>query len=304
MTAIDDFRRAQTRILHRYGVDAESLFPRVAVVNGRAHVLRAGHGPAVVLVPGFADPAAMWTPLLAQLAGFTVYAVDRPCFGLTDSAEHDTATIRRLAADFLSQVLDALGLARPLVIGNSIGSLWATWLALDRPDRVAAMVHIGCPALWLGTSAPLPMRLLSVPSIGRRVMASPPSPSQVEAFGRLMAGEDLSLLPELRDLLVAAGRLPGAQRATVQVLHALVRLRGARPEVTVGPEQLQAIRQPVLLVWGSRDKFGGPDVGREAARVIPDASLRVVACGGHVPWVGHPAEVAGAAVPFLRDHAV
>lgn len=305
MTAVDEFKAAQYRLLQRYGVDATSQFIEIAAVEGRAHVLRAGTGPAVVMVPGFADPAAMWMPLMAELDGFTLYAVDRPCFGLSGSAEHSTATFRELAINFLEQVLDELEIEKPLFVGNSIGSLWCTWLALDRSDRVAAMVHAGCPAFWLGTSAPLPLRLLSVPLVGRLIMTlSPPSPRQIEAFGREMAGEDLSQLPELRDLLVAAQRLPDAKRSILSLLRAVVRLRGARPEVALTAEQLGQIRQPVQLIWGARDAFGGPRVGEEAARIVPHASLHIVPEAGHVPWVGHPREVASAAGPFLRKHAV
>lgn len=304
MTAVDEFEAAQSRLLKRYGIDAEPQFIEVPAVRGRVHVLRSGTGPPVVMVPGFADPAAMWAPLMAGLEGFTLYAVDRPCFGLTGSAEHTSATFRRLGVDFLEQVIDALGIGRPLFVGNSIGSAWSTWLALDRPDRVAALVHVGCPGFWLSTSAPLPLRLLSVPPLGRFIVAlSPPSPRQVETFGRKIGGEDLSQFPELRNLLVAAQKLPGAQDATLGLLHAVVRLRGARQEVRLSREQLGQIRHPVLLIWGSRDAFGGPSVAEEAARLIPDGEICIVPGAGHIPWVGHPGEVAAAAVPFLRRHA-
>lgn len=300
----EEFEAAQARLLRRSGVAADSRFLDVEAVEGGAHVLVSGSGPPVLMVPGFADPTAMWAPLMAQLPGFQLHAVDRPCFGLSGGAPQRTETFRRLAVDFLSQTLDALGLERVLAVGNSIGSLWTTWLALERPDRVAALVHVGCPAFVLGTSAPLPMRLLSVPPLGRLITAlSPPSPGQVEAFGRAIAGEDLSRSPELRDLLVASQRLPGAREAMLELLHAVVRLRGARPPVRLTARDLTEVRQPVLLVWGARDAFGSPEVGAEMARTLPDARLRVVSEGGHVPWVGHPEEVSGAALAFLRDHA-
>jgi 2-hydroxy-6-oxonona-2,4-dienedioate hydrolase len=305
VTAVGEFMAAQKSLLLHCGVQAESQFIEIPAVNGRVHLLRTGTGPPVVMVPGFADPAAMWAPLMAELDGFTLYAVDRPCFGLTGRADHDTSTFRTLAVDFLEQVLDALDIEQPLFIGNSIGSTWSTWLALDRPDRVMAMVHVGCPAFWLDTSAPLPLRLLSVPPLGRLIMAlSPPSPRQMEAFGKKLAGEDMSQFPELRDLLVAAQKLPGARSSILALLHAVVRLRGPRSEIALPEEQLARIRHPVLLIWGSRDAFGKPGVGEEAARIIPQGEFRLVEGAGHVPWVGQPREVGALASPFLRRHAV
>lgn len=305
MSAVEAFKSAQARLLQRYGVDAESRYIKVPAVTGHAHVLRAGAGPPVVMVPGFGDPAAMWAPLMAGLDGFSLYAVDRPCFGLTGSAEHRAVTFRKLAVDFLEQVLDALKLDRPLFVASSIGSLWALSLALERPDRVTAMVHVGCPAFIMGTSAPMPLRVVSLPLVGRVLMAlSAPSSRQVEAFARQVAREDLSELPELVDLLVAAQRMPGAQASVWRLLRAVLRLRGARPEVALPAGQLARIRQPVLLLWGSEDRFGGPGVAEEAARIIPRAELRVLDGAGHVPWLGQPAEVAAAARDFLHDHAV
>ena len=303
MTAIKDFRKVQTRLLKHHGVEAESRFFEVPSVSDRVHALVCGDGPPVVMVPGFADPAAIWAPLISKLDGFTRYAVDRPCFGLTGCAEHKTATFRKLAVDFLEQVLDALELERPLFIGNSIGSLWCIWLALDRPDRVSAMVHIGCPAFILGTSAPLPMRLLSIRPIGRLLMKlSPPSPRQVENFAK-MVGEDLSDVPELRDLLVAAQNIPGIQPAILNLLRAVVRLRGARPALAITENQLSQIRQPVQLIWGEKDAFGGPDIGETAARIIPEAEFHVIPGGGHIPWITNPVEAAAIATPFLRNQA-
>jgi pimeloyl-ACP methyl ester carboxylesterase len=283
MAATDDFKRAQARLFERVGVSAESRFLDVPAVLGRAHVLVSGSGPPVVMVPGFGDPAAIWAPLMGKLGGFTLYAVDRPSFGLTGPARRTTGTVRSLAVEFLVQMLDSLRLERPAFVANSIGSLWSIWLAIDRPAHVSAMAHIGCPAFILGTSAPLPMRLLSIRPIGRLIMRIfPPSPQQVDAFAS-MAGADLSGLPELRDLFVAMQRLPGVPAAMRELLHSVVTLRGARREVQLTAAQLAQITQPVQFVWGERDPFGAPEVGKRAASIVPDAEFHLIPDAGHIP---------------------
>lgn len=302
--AIAEFRTAQARLCDHERLEADSTFHDIAAITGPAHVLRAGTGPPVVLVPGFADPAALWVPLMTRLDRFTTLAVDRPCFGLSGSARHRPGAIRRLAVDFLTQVLDALDIDRAVLIGNSIGSLWTNWLAIDRPDRVGALLHIGCPAFILGTSAPLPLRLPSIRPIGRlltRLM--PPTARNIENFAKVMAGEDFRTMPEVRDMLVAAQRLPGAQEATIDLLHAIVRLRGPRPGMALFEDDLARIGHPVGLIWGDRDAFGGPDVAARTVAAYPAAELHIVTDGGHVPWLGHPDTVAGIATPFLARHA-
>lgn len=299
------FIAAQEKLFQRLGLKAESRFIEVPSISGRVHVLVSGEGPAVILVPGFGDPAALWAPLMAKLGGFTLYALDRPAFGLTGPSHQPvtTATIRSSAVEFLEQVLNALGLERPLVIGNSIGSLWSTWFALDRPDRVRAMAHVGCPALFPGTFAPVPMRLLSAPFLGRLLMAlTPPSRKQVRQFAK-MAGEDLSEFPEMVDLLVELQKLPGVPAALRALLRAIIRPTGPRAEVALTGEQLARISQPVQISWGERDPFGTLEAGKQATAKIPNAEFHVISGGGHVPWITRADQVAEVVRPFLRAHS-
>ena len=163
----NEFRAAQDRVLERYGVDADSRFVDVAVLSGRAHVLVSGQGPPVVMLNGVGTPAAMWAPLMSQLKGFTLYAVDLPGFGLTDTTSKLADDYRSTAVRFLEEVLEGLGLTGAQFVGNSLGSLWTLWLALDSPNLIVSMSHVGCPAIVLDTSAPLPMRLMSAPTLAR-----------------------------------------------------------------------------------------------------------------------------------------
>jgi pimeloyl-ACP methyl ester carboxylesterase len=240
---------------------------------------------------------------MARLGGFRLHAVDRPAFGLTPAVKHRTETLRRLAVDFLEQVLDGLGLESALFLANSIGSLWTFWLALDRPGRVAGMTHVGCPALLLGTSAPFFLRLLSVRPVGKLMTTlSPPSPKGVDQFAS-MIGEDLSGLDELRDLLVATQKLPDARHAMLDLVHSVVRLTGAQGELVLWPRDLAEVSQPTQFIWGPDDGFGSPDVGRRAARIMRDAEFHLLDEGGHIPWGAHSEEVAELARPFLRKCA-
>lgn len=155
----------------------------------------------------------------------------------------------------------------------------------------------------MGTSAPFPLRLGSIPPVGRLLRRlDPPSLKQVDRF-IAMAGEDFSHLPELRELFLAHGQLPDVGPALSQLMHALVQLRGPRPHVELTAAQLTRVTQPVQLIWGGHDPVGPPSVGERAAEIIPNAEFHVVS-GGHAPWVDQPAQVASLAAPFLRDHTV
>lgn len=292
------FIDSQAAVLNRYSIEAERLFVDTAVIKGRAHVLVKGQGPPIVLANGIGTPAAMWAPLMAQLDGFTLYAVDLPGYGLTDTTPNLTDDFRSTAVRFLDEVLDGLGLDRPAVVANSLGSLWATWFALDRPTRVAALVHVGCPAIVLDTSAPLPMRLLSVRPLGRLLMkVQPPSPRQVEQLSKMV--KEYPLPPEIADLVLSTEQQPSFETTFLATLHKLVRLRGARPEMALTADQLALVEQPSLLILGADDPMGAAPVGARIVDALPDAELHIVD-GGHAPWLHHADQIGPLVSTFLH----
>ncbi len=250
------------------------------------------------MLNGIGTPAAMWAPLMAHLDGYTLFAVDLPAYGLTDTTAALTDDLRSNAVGFLDDVLDGLGLDRPAFVANSLGSLWAMWFAIDRPARVSALVHVGCPAIVLDTSAPLPMRLLSTRLLGPLMMKlQPPSPRQVKQLSKLV--NEYPLPPEIADLLLATEQLPAFEATFLATLHSLLRLRGARPHMALTSHQLAQVNQPTLLIFAANDPMGAAPVGEQLAEALPDAELHIVD-GGHAPWVHHADQIAPLITAFLR----
>jgi pimeloyl-ACP methyl ester carboxylesterase len=293
------FSDAQARVLDRFGIVAGRRQVVVPVLGGRqAHVLVTGDGPPVVLLSGIGVPAAMFAPLMARIDGFTQYAVDLPGYGLTDTTPGFADDLRANAVRFLCEVFDALDLVRPVVIANSLGSLLSSWLAIDRPDRVAALAHIGCPAIVLDTSAPLPMRLLSTRPLGRLLLrVQPPSERQVAQLAKMV--HEHPLPSEIASLVLATERLPHFQDTFLATLHRLLRLRGQRPDVSLTAENLASIGTPTLLVFAKDDPMGGGRVGQRVAATMPDAELHIVE-GGHAPWLHHADQIAPLIEAFLH----
>ncbi len=295
------FLRAQQRVLDRYRVDAESRFVETPVLDGDAHVLVAGEGPPLMMVIGGGMVAGLWAPLMAHLRGFKLYAVDPPGHGLTATAEYRAETIRAMSVRFLTEVLDGLGLSSVPFVSQSMGGLWTTWLALDRAERVSAISYVACPAMLLGTSAPLALRISAIRPLRTLLNAlDPPSPGQVRRMIR-RAGEDLTGMPELRDLFLAFERLPATPSTLLDLHRAVLRLRGPRPEIELTADQLAEIEQPIQMIWGDHDPFGPPSVGEKVARIVPGARLHVVP-GGHGPWFTQSEAMGPPIEEFMRLH--
>lgn len=292
-----DFSTAQAAVLDRYCITAEQRWVAVPVVDGQAHILVTGEGPPVVMLNGIGVPAAMLAPLMARLHGVRQYAVDLPGYGLTDTTPNFAEDLRTNAVRFLTEVLNGLGLDRPVVVANSLGSLWASWLAIDQPDRVAALTHLGCPAIVFDTSAPLPMRLLSARPLGRVMMKlQPPSERQVEQLAKMV--HEHPLPTEIAQLILATERLHHFENTFLAMLNRLVRLRGSRPELALTADQLARIQAPTLLVFANDDPMGAAPIGHRMADAMVNAELHIVE-GGHAPWLRHTEQIAPLVTGFL-----
>lgn len=297
-SAVSAFLDAQQRVLDHYRVTAQRRYVELPATGSQAQVLVAGQGPPLLMVIGGGVPAAFWAPLMAKLSDRTLYAIELPGFGLTDPTTYHPDTIRRTAVDYLAGILDVLGLGATQFVTQSMGSQWVAWLAADQPGRVTAQVMIACPAFFLDTSAVLPFRLASVPGLGPLLMSlQRPSAKNAERVMRIV-GEDPAGLGELRDVLLAAQRLPTYVPNLLALMRAVMRWTRPRPEIVTTPDQLRRIGHPVRVIWGERDRFGRPADGRRIAALIPDADLHVVP-GGHAPWFHHAGLVGALTWEFL-----
>ena len=109
----------------------------------------AGAGPVVVLVNGFASPAAEWRKYgyVDRLADrYRVLAVDSLGHGHS-ATPHDADAYRapEVAADVVA-VMDAAGIDRAAVWGYSRGGWLAAMIAAEHPDRVATLITGGWAA--------------------------------------------------------------------------------------------------------------------------------------------------------------
>jgi len=137
--------------------------PKVTLPSGlRVHYQRVGQGPDLVMVHGITGNLAAWhlqiVPDLQER--FRILTYDLRGHGMSD-APPTGYTPDDMAEDLL-ELLDALEVERPVVVGHSYGADIGLYLAARRPDRIREVIAIeaALPALeqtrrgekWVGWS--------------------------------------------------------------------------------------------------------------------------------------------------------
>jgi len=298
MDGTHDFESAEKLLFRHYGVDYESHVIDIPQLGTPIRILSAGAGDPLLFVHGGLSVAAQYVPLIARLEGYRVVVPDRPGFGLSGPFSYRGSDLAEHAVTFIQGVMEACDLERSPIVANSMGGLWALRIALKHPERVSAMVQLGCPALLLGTSAPLPMRLLGVRGLNR-MMAKLPSGNHERTLKMLGEKDAVPQLPkEYMEVMEAAGRLQEFWPTSLSLLESVLRLRGARPGIGLEEADLRKLSMPVHFIWGSQDPFGSIATAEQAAEIVPDSRLTIVDAG-HLPWLADPSHVAGLIEEFL-----
>ncbi len=249
----------------------------------------AGAGRPVVLVHGSGPGVSAWTnwknviPVLAQQ--FHVVAPDMAGFGYTER-NPDLHLDIKLWVKHLLALLDALGLDRASLVGNSFGGSLALAAAARFPDRFDRLVLMGTPC----------DQFVMTPGL-RAGWDYVPSREAMRATMAHFPYDQSFITDELVEDRYQASLIPGAQEGLRKLL-AEPRPDGDTP-LSGMPENVVAnIVQHTLVLHGREDRVIPVEMGMRLARAIPDAELHMFGRCGH--WV--QAERFDAFVALARRH--
>jgi 2-hydroxy-6-oxonona-2,4-dienedioate hydrolase len=227
---------AERRLFEFYGLTAETRYFGLAHTGVRVRVTEIGSGPPAVVVPGNTGDSFPLAPLMAELRGRRIIAINRPGGGLSDGMDHRRVGFRELAVDTLTSVLDELELDRVPLVAHSIGGHWSLWFAMDRPERVSALTLLGVPGNVMGTAPPFALRLLTVPVLNSLLFSTLTPRSADRALRGLSfmghSPETVAALPEaMAECYFRFQRLPHYRISSLTLMAQINRLVGSRPGV-------------------------------------------------------------------------
>ena len=298
---VEHYLKAEQALWDHYGLHPTERFVQLDSPRVRLRVLEVGSGKPVLFVHGTVGPGS-WPSLIREMPGVRAIVLDRPGWGLSEPLDFSKHEYRKVAADILRGVLDALGIERADVVGGSIGDVWALSLAEHHPSRVDHVVLLGVGPVVSEIQLPRFIRVLASP-IGAIIVRLPTKADRMRSILR-DSGHGPSLdagrIPDaFVDWRVALGNDTPSMRHERDMVRSIVRGSGWRPGFMYEDGELSRIQQPTLFVYGTADHAGSVDIWRRVAGVLPHGVFQLVDGAGHMPWFDDPQGIAAHVSRFL-----
>lgn len=257
-----------------------------------------GSGPALLFLHGSGPGVTGWRNFRGILPTFAAHhrclILEFPGFGVTpDIPGHPMVTAQTVVAPFL----DALGVDRVDIVGNSMGGGVGINVAIRHPDRVRKLVTIG----GIGTNIFSPG-----PSEGIRLLqefTEDPTRQRLVDWLRSMVFDESLVTDELieerwhlatdPDTLTAARRMYG-KAAFAGMMTAMRAADAPMPWA-----QMHKVAAPTLLTWGRDDRVSPLDMALIPMRTIPNAELHVFPNCGHWAMIEAKAAFESTVLAFL-----
>ena len=235
--------------------------------------------PTVVLLhggPGSFDHS-YFKPEFSRLAEVAqVVYLDLPGHGRSEWGDPAGWSFES-AGDSVRDFCEALDIARPVVLGHSLGAMVALVYGARHPGHASALVI---------QSGMARMDVDALVEAFRRLAGD----GAASVVRRVYGGDSESVTPEeWAPVWRLFGPWVPVEERQRTVVNAALNAPGLRLMQTFDVrDQLGAIESPTLVCAGELDPISGPAAAREIADAVPDARLEVLAGAGHFPWMDVP----------------
>jgi 2-hydroxymuconate-semialdehyde hydrolase len=258
----------------------------------RTNYIVAGEGPPLILIHGSGPGVtafANWRGVIPDFAQhFTCYAPDTLGFGYTDFPDDiDGFSIERWVAHLVG-FMDALGIAKAHMIGNSYGGALTLAIATCHPDRVAGIVLMGAA----GRSE------FQLTKGLEEVWGYEPSLDNMRALMNTFAHDASLVKEEIVKSRYEASIRPGAHEK-YSSLFPEPRQRWLT-ELSTSDDRLARLHHQVLMVHGREDVIVPVACSIRFNEVIPNSELHIFGNCGHWTQIEMRDRFIELVTPFLK----
>jgi pimeloyl-ACP methyl ester carboxylesterase len=271
------------------------------VVHGhRRAFVRAGSGPALLLLHGIGNNCQTWSGVIDRLAeSNTVIAPDLLGHGASDKPRGDYSIAAY--ANGMRDLLSVLDIEQATVVGHSLGGGIALQFAYQFPERCERLALVGSGGLGPELSAGLRAATLPGAELVLTALTGVSGPLRLgfqtlDRIGHVAGWQRVRDLAEAGDALLALKDVE-ARRAFLRTLRGVADAHGQA--VTALDRLYLANSVPMLVVWGSRDPIV-PALHAETVRtLVPTARVEVFAGAGHWPHLDDPDRFCDVLLQFI-----
>lgn len=260
---------------------------RGGTVLGKVGYLRAGAGPAVVLIHGVGMHAQIWAPQIAALAQHhDVIALDMLGHGQSMLPPDPPALADY--ADAVVELLDTLDIPQAAVIGHSMGALVALQTGLAHADRVERLVAMN--GVFQRSPELRQAVLARAEELEQKGFSASIAPTLARWFGDPVP-EALAPVCALAREALQTVRVDGYQRT-----YALF----ATSDAVFAPT-LPHLAMPALFLTGEQDVNSSPAMSQAMAALAPLGRAEIVPGVRHMMALTHPEDINARLLAFLAE---
>ncbi|MGZ4427066.1 MAG: alpha/beta fold hydrolase [Nocardioidaceae bacterium] len=266
----------------------------------RRAFVKAGSGPALLLLHGLGCDHTTWLPVIAALARrYTVIAPDLLGHGQSAKPRADYSVGGY--ANGMRDLLTVLGIDKVTVVGHSFGGGVAMQFAYQFPERTERMILVAPGGL--GPEVTPVIRAITLPGFHQAMgLATRPGVRHVTktamrglAASGISATRDLDEVAEIFDSF----KDPRFRFAIRQVVSGVVDWRGQI--VTMADRAYLTQAMPMCVIWGTEDGVIPVRHASIAADLAPSATVEVIRNAGHFPHKDHPQRFVKIVNDFVRS---
>jgi pimeloyl-ACP methyl ester carboxylesterase len=253
----------------------------------RFSVVVHGSGPDVILIPGLTASRSIWNSTVAGVPGYRYHLVQVAGFAGAPAAGNAQGRVVAPVADEIARYIAANKLARPAIVGHSMGGTIAMMIAARHPQHVGKAMVVDMlpqPAGLVGSSA---TGIRGLADTLRNLSSTPGGRQLVQSFIGMFGGEKVDTRSDPDVVSRATHELAGTD---------------------LTPE-LPKIKAPLTVVYATPARSDYVDPAeishgyRAAYARAPRAKLVAIANSGHMIMAHQPKAFQAAFKAFLAAGA-